>query len=157
MISSSDNYSFCVYQICHRARVLVAYNSTAKCHTFWRLMAPSGTRMNALTTEHLPYILAVKLYAEADGASAEVSPRSFTYSFLCNRDKSAPRVQSGPHALVALMNFIDLSCLFCRQPATSVCTVNDWIDQPHRLLCCLNLQHENCVRSVGVCAGQNQA
>ena len=41
-------------------------------------------------------LLAVRT-ANCPTVGAEVSPRSFTYSFLCNCDKSAPRVQSSPH------------------------------------------------------------
>ena len=53
---------------------------------------PSGAPANALQTEHLSYILAVKLYAEAEGASAEVSRRLLGCSFVCNRDKSVAQL-----------------------------------------------------------------
>ena len=79
--------------------MLVAYNRAAKCHTFWRLVVPSGAPTNALQTEQLPYIVAVKLYSEPEGASAEVSRRLLGSSFVCNRHKSAPLL-SAPERVV---------------------------------------------------------
>ena len=46
-------------------------------------MVPSGAPTNALQTEQLPYIVAVKLYSEPEGARAEVGIASLTWLFVC--------------------------------------------------------------------------
>ena len=52
--------------------MLVVYNRVGKCHTFWRLVIPPGDATNSSHSEHPTYILALELYKETDGTSAEV-------------------------------------------------------------------------------------